>query len=92
MGIRRQLAPYLREPRWAWGVFGVVVLALLAWAPTPALRQVVPALALIGLLALGVEALRRQTAREFPDAKRSDSFKGVRAWAARLGARVRGPT
>ena len=90
VGTRRQLAPYLREPRWAWGVFGVVVLGLLAWAPTPALRQVVPALALIGLLALGVEALRRQTAREFPDAKRSDSFKGVRTWAARLRARVRG--
>jgi Short C-terminal domain len=90
VAIRRQLAPYLREPRWAWGAFGVVVLALLAWAPTPALRQVVPALALIGLLALGVEALRRQTAREFPDAQRSDSFKGVRAWAAGLGARIRG--
>ncbi len=90
VGTRRQLAPYLREPRWAWGVFGVVVLGLLAWAPTPALRQVVPALALIGLLALGVEALRRQTAREFPDAQRSDSFKGARAWGARLRARVRG--
>jgi hypothetical protein len=90
VATRRQLAPYLREPRWAWGAFGVVVLALLAWAPTPALRQVIPALVLIGLLALGLEALRRQTAREFPDAQRSDSFKGLRAWAAGLGARVRG--
>jgi hypothetical protein len=92
VAVRRQLAPYLREPRWAWGAFGVVVLALLAWAPTPALRQVLPALVLIGLLALGLEALRRQTAREFPDAHRSDSFKGVRAWAATLGARMRGRT
>jgi hypothetical protein len=90
VATRRQLAPYLREPRWAWGAFGVVVLALLAWAPTPALRQVIPALVLIGLLALGLEALRRQTAREFPDAQRSDSFKGLRAWGARLRARASG--
>jgi Short C-terminal domain len=90
VATRRQLAPYLREPRWAWGAFGVVVLVLLAWAPTPAFRQAIPALVLIGLLAFGLEALRRQTSREFPDAQRSDSFKGVRAWAAGLGARVRG--
>jgi hypothetical protein len=51
---------------------------------------VLPAPVLIGLLALGLEALRRQTAREFPDAERSDSFKGVRAWASVVGARVRG--
>jgi Short C-terminal domain len=89
VATRRQLAPYLREPRWAWGAFGVAVLALLAWAPTPALRQVLPALVLIGLLALGVEALRRQTAREFPDATRSDSFRGLREWGAGVGARVR---
>jgi hypothetical protein len=43
VATRRQLAPYLREPRWAWGAFGVVVLALLAWAPTPAFRQAIPA-------------------------------------------------
>jgi hypothetical protein len=87
---RRDLAPYMREPRWAWGVFGVVVLGLLAWAPTPAFREVIPALALIGLLALGLEALRRQTAREYPDARREDSFRRVRGWVRGLGARIRG--
>jgi hypothetical protein len=90
VGLRRQLAPYLREPRWAWGAYGVIVLILVAWGPTPAFRQVLPALVLIGLLALGVEALRRQTAREFPEARRGDSFKGMREWAAGVGARVRG--
>ncbi|HEX2415404.1 MAG TPA: SHOCT domain-containing protein, partial [Thermoleophilaceae bacterium] len=87
---RRDLAPYLREPRWAWGVFGVVVLGLLAWAPTPAFREVIPALVLIGLLALGLEGLRRQTAREYPDARREDSFRRVRGWVRGLGARIRG--
>ncbi|HEU0024851.1 MAG TPA: hypothetical protein VFQ12_09485 [Thermoleophilaceae bacterium] len=70
VATRRALAPYLREPRFAWGAFGVVVLVLIGWAPTPAFRQVITALVLIGLLALGVEALRRQTAREYPDATR----------------------
>jgi putative oligomerization/nucleic acid binding protein len=90
VGLRRQLAPYLREPRWAWGAYGVIVLILVAWGPTPAFRQILPALVLIALLALGVEALRRQTAREFPDARRGDSFKGMREWTAGVGARVRG--
>jgi hypothetical protein len=90
VAIRRDIAPYLREPRWAWGVFGVVVLGLLAWAPTPAFRQVIPALVLIALLALGVEALRRQTAREFPDARREDSFRRIRTVGRSLAMRVRG--
>jgi hypothetical protein len=90
VATRRDLAPYLREPRWAWGAYGVVVLGLLAWAPTPAFRQVIPALVLIALLALGVEALRRQTAREYPDARREDSFRRIRGWGHSLGARLRG--
>lgn len=90
VATRRQLAPYLREPRWAWGAFGVIVLVLVAWAPTPAFRQLIPALALIGLLALGVEMLRRQAAREFPDAQRGDSFTGLRQWARGILAWVRG--
>jgi Short C-terminal domain len=87
---RRQLAPYLREPRWAWGAYAVLVLLLLAWGPTPALRQPITAILLLALLALGVEALRRQTAREFPDAERSESFTGLRNWLAGIAARIRG--
>jgi hypothetical protein len=90
VATRRQLAPYLREPRWAWGAFGVIVLVLIAWAPTPAFRQVIPALVLIGLLALGVEMLRRQAGREFPYAQRSESFRGLRDWGRGIVAWVRG--
>ena len=71
----------LREPRFAWAAFGLVVLVLVAWGPTPAFRQVIAALLLIGLLALGLEMLRRQTAREFPDARSEDSFPRLREWA-----------
>jgi len=88
VAVRRNLAPYLREPHLAWGAFGLIVLVLVAWAPTPAFRQVILALALIGLLALGLEALRRQTAREYPDARREDSFPRVREWARGIGRRA----
>jgi hypothetical protein len=83
---RRNLAPYLREPRFAWGAFGLVVLVLVAWAPTPAFRQVILALVLIGLLALGLEALRRQTAREYP----GRAPRGFVPAPARLGRRASG--
>jgi hypothetical protein len=68
VAARRKLAPYLREPAYAYGALAVIVLLVLAWSPTPATRRVLPALVLIGLLAAGVEALRRQTAREHPEA------------------------
>lgn len=84
VGARRGLAPYLREPRYAWGAFAVIVLILLAWAPTPAFRLVIPALILIGLLALGVEALRRQTMREFPDADHHEATERMREWFSGL--------
>lgn len=66
VAVRRTLAPYLREPAYAYGALAVIVLLMLAWSPTPATRRVVPALLLIGLLAAGTEILRRQTAREYP--------------------------
>jgi hypothetical protein len=65
---RRSLAPYLREPRYAYGAYALVALLLIAWGPTPALRKPLTAIILLALLALGVEALRRLTSREFPNA------------------------
>jgi putative oligomerization/nucleic acid binding protein len=78
MGTRRGLAPYLREPSFAYGAWAVIALILLAWGPTPALRRAIPALILVGLLALGIEMLRRQTAREFPKANREESMARMR--------------
>jgi hypothetical protein len=67
VAVRRWLAPTLRErPAAAFGaVFGVLLLVIV-WGPTPATRQVAYIVLFVVLLALGVEALRRQTAREFP--------------------------
>jgi len=83
---RRGLAPFLREPRFAYGGLGVIVLLLLAWGPTPALRKPLPALFLIALLALGVEALRRQTRREFPQASRAAALSSMRGRLSAMGS------
>ncbi len=65
----------------------MIVLLIVAWGPTPATRSLVPMLVLTALLALGIEALRRQTAREFPDVTIDDTWATVRGWAT--GARER---
>jgi hypothetical protein len=88
---RRWLAPYLRDPRFAWGGLAALVLLLLAWGPTPALHRPLTAIILIALMALGLEALRRQTAREFPDASREESLARMRERARGVGRWVRGP-
>jgi hypothetical protein len=90
VATRRGHAPYLREPRYAYGALAVIVLILLAWGPTPATRRVIPALVLVALLALGLDALRRQTAREFPDASRAESMRRVRERLAGMGRWARG--
>jgi len=86
VGLRRSLAPYLGEAAYAWGGFAVIVLLLLVWAPTQALRQPVTALILIAILAFGFELLRRQAAREFPDGERRIGHD-VRGALSRVGRR-----
>ena len=63
---RRWLAPYLARPEIAYGVAGGLFLLLLWWSPTVQTTRVQLMLAAAVLLGLGVELLRRQTAREVP--------------------------
>ena len=84
VATRRVLAPYLRSPAVAYGALAVIVALLLWWAPTPATRKAVPAIVLIVLLALGWEMLRRQTAREFPDATLESAMDRWRQRFSRL--------
>ena len=72
VAARRWLAPTFRDQPWL--VFGAVALAFLlivAWGPTGATRSWWGILLLAALLGIGVEALRRNTLAEFPDATRS---------------------
>jgi hypothetical protein len=67
--IRHWAAPYLRDrPGVTYTAAGALYLALIAWAPIAAFRKPLGILVFALLLALGTEVLRRQTAREFPDA------------------------
>jgi Short C-terminal domain len=77
--LRQTLAPILRDrPGMAYGAVGGLLLLVILWGPTPAFRQIIPILLFIALLALGVTALRRQTALEFPGAQQGDALRGLR--------------
>ncbi len=77
--LRHALAPSLREHPVAAYVTGLTVLLLVViWGPTAATHEVLPVLGFAALVALGIWALRRQTAAEFPDARRGEALAMVR--------------
>jgi hypothetical protein len=84
--IRRWITPYLRQPRIAYTGLAVALLLLFWWDPFPATHRLPPSLLLIALLALGVEMLRRQVIREFPDLYTTTSPGGI---ATRMAAQMR---
>jgi hypothetical protein len=87
VALRRAAAPWLRERRGAAYAFVAAVLGLIVlWGPIPATRMPIPILILIVLLGLGTEALRRQTAQEFPDAQIGDTLAAWRERAGRVAA------
>jgi hypothetical protein len=81
---RSTIAPYMRDPRYAFGAVAVVMLIVVIWRPTPATHNAIAVIVLAGLLALGMEALRRQTAREHPDASIAATSARQRAWLGRV--------
>jgi hypothetical protein len=69
VALRRASAAYMRDrPGLVYAAVGLIFLILVAWGPTRAFRLPLSLLIIAALLALGTEALRRQTLREFPDA------------------------
>ena len=69
VAIRRFLAPTFRDHPVAVYVATVgVLLLILLWSPSDRNSEIAGTLVLFGLILLGVEALRRKTVREFPDA------------------------
>jgi hypothetical protein len=89
---RRVVAPYWREPAIVYPALALVVAAVVWWEPTPAWHNAVAVAILTALLAAGVEALRRQIMREFPDATRAVAAARHRErWDRLIAAgRVRG--
>ncbi|MGZ4173065.1 MAG: SHOCT domain-containing protein [Solirubrobacteraceae bacterium] len=81
--LRRALAPTLRDrPVIVYLTAFVALLLVIVWGPTPATRQVIPLIGFAVLIVIGIEALRRKTAREFPDAQAGDTMNSIRAWYA----------
>jgi hypothetical protein len=64
--LRREVAPYMRERGTTYGVVALVFLVLVLWAPVVAFQKPIGMVLLAVLMVLGTEALRRQTAAEFP--------------------------
>src|SRR3954447_6876004 len=73
--VRRALAPSMRD-RLAvvYGSVAVVFLLVILWGPTPATRKPLGIALFAALLILGIEVLRRQVGREFPDAQAGDTM------------------
>jgi hypothetical protein len=85
---RRHAAPWLRDrPGVTYSVVSALLLLVIAWAPIPATRKPIPVLILIGLVILGVEALRRQVTVEYPDRTADDVRAEMRATIAHARGR-----
>jgi hypothetical protein len=89
VSIRQAFAPTLRErPGIVWSVFGAVALiAVIIWPPDGT-RQLVLTLLLIAIAGIGLEALRRKTATEFPGAQPGDWMLAMRQRARRASAQA----
>src|SRR3954454_23239177 len=83
-GTRRAVAPYLRDRlAMVYGSLAVVLLLVILWGPTAATRKPLGIALFAGLLVLGIEVLRRQVGREYPDAQAGDTTARVKRRARR---------
>jgi hypothetical protein len=80
---RSELAPFLARPEIAFGAAAALFLLLILWSPTVQTTRVPLMLAAAIVLAFGIEILRRQVAREHPDAAGVDLSDHLRARFAR---------
>lgn len=80
---RRWLAPVFRDhPLVVHGTLAVLLLLLLAWGPAGTPRRLIGIVIVVILAFVGLEVLRRQSVREFPDAIASYNFNPFRRSAA----------
>jgi hypothetical protein len=72
------------RPEIAFGGAGLLFLLLLLWGPTAQVHRVPFVITAAIVLALGVEILRRQAAREHPGAAGADLSDSARSTFARM--------
>ena len=68
VALRRSLGPsFTSHPIVVWAAALFLFLIVLAWGPTAGNRQLLGVVILAATTAVAIEALRRQTLREFPE-------------------------
>lgn len=67
LSARRELAPILASRTTAYGALTVVLLLLFWWSPTPGFERLPPSILIVVLMVVGVEFLRHQAIRDFPE-------------------------
>jgi hypothetical protein len=87
---RRALAPYLRRAEIAYSAVVIAYLLLLWWRPTPQLGFARDVIVFFVLAIVGLEVLRRQAAREFPDVEAPDLGAAIHGLLSRRPQRVAG--
>jgi hypothetical protein len=90
---RRTLTPLLRERTSAYGALALLLLLLFLWSPTPGFTRLAPAIVLIVLFVIGLEFLRAQALRDFPDeTAQSVAERWRTGWRARRATAPAAPT
>ena len=83
---RRFTAPFLARPAIAFGALAFLFLLLVAWGPTAQTRRPLQVFVLLLIVALGLEAIRRLTLREFPEASAISPGDAIRSPLDRMQA------
>jgi len=80
---RREITPVLAGRATAYGALAVLLLLLFWWSPTPGFQRLATSILIILLFVVGLEALRRQAIRDFPE---QTWDAGIERWRGRLGS------
>ncbi|HEY6770852.1 MAG TPA: hypothetical protein VI035_00215, partial [Solirubrobacterales bacterium] len=81
---RRAITPILERRAIAYSALALLLVLLFVWSPTPGFHRLPTALLLIILAVVGMEFLRRQAVRDFPD----QTWDGAtERWGSSLRAR-----
>ncbi len=93
LATRQVVAPLIRERLYPYVALGVLALVLLVTGPVSDFARILSVVVIVGLLAAGIEILRGQTFREFPEAGASalleDAWGRASGWLEERRAAVR---
>jgi hypothetical protein len=78
---RRELAPILASRTTAYGALALLLLLLFWWSPTPGFQRLPTSILIILLFIVGLEFLRHQAIRDFPE---ENWERGMERWRDRF--------